>query len=429
MRADLLAFERIAVRSGGHRAAGTAGYRASVAHVRTQLRRAGYEPRAIGFPFVLYRESRREGSPGRSDPARASRRGARLLARRPRTAASAARVVAADDGCEPGDFDEVRGLIALARRGTCFFAVKARNAAQRRRDRPARLQHGARTVRRHPREPAGIPDPGSRDRRRCRPRACGRFEPGRRAGAGDAPYILGLAERHRGHPARRPSRVDGRRTSRFRPRWAGHQRQRDRSRGTARDRAHRPREYPQLAVRFGFWGAEELGLFGSSAYARSSDRSQIVGYLNFDVLGSPSREPTVYKGRFATRWLAYFERRGFAATEIDIGGRSDHFPFEQIGIPDGRVVRRWLCLLPPRVRWVREHRPRRVRRAGSSCRVRGRLIRADPALTALSSIRRLQPRKASVATTRPHRPEPASADGRARFPPRPRRRPRASGCR
>ena len=37
-------------------------------------------------------------------------------------------MVAADDGCEPGDFDGVRGLIALVRRGTCFFAVKARNA-------------------------------------------------------------------------------------------------------------------------------------------------------------------------------------------------------------------------------------------------------------------------------------------------------------
>jgi len=94
--------------------------------------------------------------------------------------------------------------------------------------------------------------------------------------------------------------------------------------------------YPQLAVRFAFWGAEELGLFGSRAYASNVDRSRIVGYLNFDVLGSPSRERTVYKGGpFAARWLGYFERRGVRAEQIDIGGRSDHFPFEQIGIPTG----------------------------------------------------------------------------------------------
>ena len=41
------------------------------------------------------------------------------------------------------------------------------------------------------------------------------------------------------------------------------------------------------AVRFAFWGAEEFGLFGSSAYARTVDRREIVGYLNFDMLGSP----------------------------------------------------------------------------------------------------------------------------------------------
>ena len=39
------------------------------------------------------------------------------------------------DGCEASDFDGVGGAIALVRRGTCFFAVKARNAARRARPR------------------------------------------------------------------------------------------------------------------------------------------------------------------------------------------------------------------------------------------------------------------------------------------------------
>ena len=62
MRADLLALERIADRAGGNRAAGAAGYRASVAHVRAELERAGYDASGVGFPFVLYRESVEKGA-------------------------------------------------------------------------------------------------------------------------------------------------------------------------------------------------------------------------------------------------------------------------------------------------------------------------------------------------------------------------------
>ena len=58
-------------------------------------------------------------------------------------------------------------------------------------------------------------------------------------------------------------------------------------------RALAKRSHP-LSVRFAFWGAEELGLIGSRAYAATVARDDVVGYLNFDVLGSPSREYSVY---------------------------------------------------------------------------------------------------------------------------------------
>ena len=80
MRADLLAFERIADRSGGNRAAGTAGYRASVAHVRAELSTRGIRASRRRLSLRPVPGERREGSPDRADPARASRRGARLLA-------------------------------------------------------------------------------------------------------------------------------------------------------------------------------------------------------------------------------------------------------------------------------------------------------------------------------------------------------------
>ena len=55
----------------------------------------------------------------------------------------------------------------------------------------------------------------------------------------------------------------------------------------------------QNAVRFGFWGAEELGLKGSNNYVESLDVDQlkdIALYLNFDMLGSPNPGYFTYDG-------------------------------------------------------------------------------------------------------------------------------------
>ena len=43
----------------------------------------------------------------------------------------------------------------------------------------------------------------------------------------------------------------------------------------------------------------------------------------------------VYEGRYADRMLSYFKRRGLPAETVDLTGRSDHFPFEQRGVPTG----------------------------------------------------------------------------------------------
>ncbi len=337
MRADLLAFERIAERSGGNRAAGTAGYRASVAHVRAKLRRAGYDARSVGFPFVLYRESVEKGT--QVAPTQRELR-VEALDYSPSTPKGGlrGRVVAAGDGCEPGDFDGVSGFVGLARRGTCFFAVKARNAANA----------GAIALLVFNSEP-GLFD-GTLGDPQASPIPVAGIDGtiGPELAAASSPIVeLELVTSRR--PSSSQNVVADNRPGARRVLLVGAHLDsvlvgpgiNDNATGVVAllEIARIVRErYPELAVRFAFWGAEELGLFGSSAYAKSVDRSRIVGYLNFDVLGSPSREPTVYKeGPFAARWLGYFERRGVRATEIDIGGRSDHFPFEQLGIPTGGV--------------------------------------------------------------------------------------------
>ena len=60
------------------------------------------------------------------------------------------------------------------------------------------------------------------------------------------------------------------------------------------------------AVRFGFWGAEEVGIVGSRKYIESLDMEQlkdIALYLNFDMIGSPTRaaSPTTATSRRNSR--------------------------------------------------------------------------------------------------------------------------------
>ncbi|RST09090.1 M28 family peptidase, partial [Streptomyces sp. WAC05950] len=47
---------------------------------------------------------------------------------------------------------------------------------------------------------------------------------------------------------------------------------------------------PTKHLRFGWWGAEELGLIGSKYYVNNlpaAEKAKISGYLNFDMIGSP----------------------------------------------------------------------------------------------------------------------------------------------
>ncbi|WP_223770568.1 M20/M25/M40 family metallo-hydrolase [Streptomyces huiliensis] len=98
---------------------------------------------------------------------------------------------------------------------------------------------------------------------------------------------------------------------------------------------------PDKHLRFGWWGAEELGMRGSSYYVNqlpSTERSKIDAYLNFDMIGSPNPGYFVYgyDASLKTLFEDWFAARKIA-TEIDTegDGRSDHAPFQQAGIRVG----------------------------------------------------------------------------------------------
>ncbi|MFF3452841.1 M28 family metallopeptidase [Streptomyces sp. NPDC002730] len=98
---------------------------------------------------------------------------------------------------------------------------------------------------------------------------------------------------------------------------------------------------PAKHLRFGWWGAEELGLVGSKYYVNNlpaAERSKISGYLNFDMIGSPNPgyfvyddDPTIEK-----TLKDYFAGLSIP-TEIETegDGRSDHAPFKNAGVPVG----------------------------------------------------------------------------------------------
>jgi Zn-dependent M28 family amino/carboxypeptidase len=116
---------------------------------------------------------------------------------------------------------------------------------------------------------------------------------------------------------------------------------------------------PQVhnAVRFGFWGAEELGLIGSHNYVESLDIDalrNIALYLNFDMLASPNPAYFTYDGDqslpsdargtpvvpegsagIERAFVAYLKSAGKTAQDTQFDGRSDYDGFTQAGIPSG----------------------------------------------------------------------------------------------
>ncbi|MGV0811304.1 M28 family metallopeptidase [Mycolicibacterium boenickei] len=109
------------------------------------------------------------------------------------------------------------------------------------------------------------------------------------------------------------------------------------------------------AVRFAFWGAEEMGLDGSTQYVRNLPLDQLDDlalYLNFDMVGSPNAGFFTYDGDQSgqatdpkpmpegsagiERTMAgYLNLAGVRPADMPIGGTSDYQPFLQAGVPVG----------------------------------------------------------------------------------------------
>jgi len=108
---------------------------------------------------------------------------------------------------------------------------------------------------------------------------------------------------------------------------------------------------PRNKLRFMWYGAEEIGLVGSTKYVEELTQEQkddILGMLNFDMIGSPNFARFVYDGDGTAGpagptgsgfiedvFLDYFAAVGLFNEPTAFDGRSDYGPFIAEGIPAG----------------------------------------------------------------------------------------------
>jgi Zn-dependent M28 family amino/carboxypeptidase len=113
---------------------------------------------------------------------------------------------------------------------------------------------------------------------------------------------------------------------------------------------------PRNKLRFAWWGGEESGLVGSTAYVAGlsqAERDRIALYLNFDMVGSPNHVFFVYDGdnsdnvgapagpagsaQIEKAFENFYTERGIPFKGTDFSGRSDYGPFIALGvdIPSG----------------------------------------------------------------------------------------------
>ena len=113
---------------------------------------------------------------------------------------------------------------------------------------------------------------------------------------------------------------------------------------------------PENRLRFAFWGAEEAGLVGSTAYVNELVEegriNTIEANLNFDMVGSPNFVRFVYDGDLSDSapppggapngsgqiegvFADYFRSQKLKHDPTAFDGRSDYGPFIANGVPAG----------------------------------------------------------------------------------------------
>jgi Zn-dependent M28 family amino/carboxypeptidase len=363
----LEALQAIATANGGNRAAGNPGYEASGAYVERVLQAAGYQTRRQYFDFVYTAPA----SLDQLSPNATSYETGAFTGSGPGDVTATVRAVdinlagtrANTSGCEAADFAGFpAGQIALVQRGTCTFAVKAQNA-QAAGARAVIIFNQGNTPASDRNEliigtlapfTASIPvvgasfadgadlsDPATTTARVFvdQPEIRQTFNvlAETRSGRSDNVVMMGS---HLDSVNRGPGINDN-------------------GSGSAAilETAVQLATVNKLnnKVRFAWWGAEELGLLGSTHYVNDlvatnpAELGRIAAYLNFDMVGSPNYTIGVYDADQSTFpapvpvpagseaaedvFTDYFDSVGQPWVDTEFSGRSDYQAFILNGVP------------------------------------------------------------------------------------------------
>jgi len=364
VRAHQAALQAIADANGGVRAAGTPGYDQSVQYIVDKMTAAGYVVTLNAFPFVYIPPARlQQTAPNSATYDTGAFTGSG-------TGNVAANVTAVDinlvpprastSGCEAADFAGFpAGNIALVQRGTCTFAAKAENAQAagasaviifNQGNTPAREELIVGTLAPFT---ATIPVVGAsfadgQALAQAGSAAAISVDPAQNItqynviaeSRGGDPNNVVMAGAHLDSVQRGPGINDN---------GSG-------SAAILETAIQMAKVKPRNKLRFAWWGAEEAGLVGSTAYVAGlseEERKKIALYLNFDMVGSPNHVFFIYDGDDSDRvgappgpagsaeiekvFEAFYRERNIPFKGTDFSGRSDYGPFIAPGvdIPSG----------------------------------------------------------------------------------------------
>jgi Zn-dependent M28 family amino/carboxypeptidase len=374
------ALQRIAIAHDGNRAATTAGYDASVDYVVNRLRAAGYKVTLDGFDFPTWELNGPSTLAEVSPTARTFVEDTDYIVSQFSAGADVtANIVPTNDiqipapggpgtdtsGCEPSDFPAATaGNIALMQRGTCPFVQKYQNAKDAGAVAALIFNDGfpGRTDPLFITSPVDIGIPTIMTSSAVGQSLYNEAQSG--------PVSVRVAVDATTTPNTEYNVIaDSRRGDKDRTIVVGGHLDsveegpgiNDNGSGTSTileiaEQVARLNKDPRNRLRFAFWGAEEAGLVGSTAYVAEQVENggieDIEANLNFDMLGSPNFVRFVYDGDTSSFppppggapagsaqiehiFQRHFESQGLVSDPTAFDGRSDYGPFIANGVPAG----------------------------------------------------------------------------------------------
>ena len=356
----LQAFQSIADANGGNRADQTTGYTASVDYVVDVVSAAGWDVEVVPFSYPGSGSLTLQGSPTPivTEPFQGTGIGS-VTGNVIPVDINLAGTRASTSACEASDFAGLNFTgandIALVQRGTCGFTVKANLAAQAGAEAVVVFNQGNAPDRLGPLTnvtaepfPYDIPVLGvSFDA------GVALAQPGTRATAAVASVdsvnvVAELQGKTDGNVVMAGAHLDSV------PEGPGINDNGSGSAALIELAQQMAKSRPHNTVRLAWWGAEELGLIGSTewvAQRTQAELDEIALYLNFDMIGSPNYFFGIYDANessfpapvvvppgsedIETTFEEYYTLRGEPYDDSDYSGRSDYQAFIENGIPSG----------------------------------------------------------------------------------------------